>query len=169
MIPPAKSTMKHIICRIEKCLGCRSCELACAVEHSRSKRPLDAMREPMTPKTRIHVELIDEKGGPYRARALALQCRHCENAPCVQACISGGMSKDEDTGDVLIDPEKCVACWSCIMVCPFGAVVRHEGLHRALKCDHCPDRETSACVEACPTHALISCERDTIPGGGPTS
>lgn len=158
-------SMKQIICRIEKCLGCRSCELACAVEHSQSKRPVDAMHEPVFPKPRIRVELIDEKGGAHRYRTLALQCRHCEDAPCVQACISGGICKDENTGDVRINPEKCVACWSCIMVCPFGAIVKHEGLHRAMKCDHCPDRETPACVDACPTVALIYCERDKIKPG----
>lgn len=169
MITLAKASAKHIVCRVEKCLGCRSCELACAVAHSASKRPVDAMHEPMPPRSRIRVEPIDDKGSPYRFRTLALQCRHCADAPCVQACVSGGMARDEDTGEVRIDPERCVACWSCVMVCPFGAIVRHEGLHRALKCDHCPDRKISACVEACPTHALISCERDDLPGGGPTS
>lgn len=154
--------MKQIVCRIEKCLGCRSCELACAVEHSQSKRLVEAMHEPMFPTPRIRVELIDEKGTTHRYRTLALQCRHCENAFCVQACISGGIYRDERTGDVQINPEKCVACWSCIMVCPFGAIVRHEGLHRAIKCDHCPDREMPACVDACPTNALVYCERDEI-------
>lgn len=154
--------MKRIICQIEKCLGCGSCELACAVEHSQSRRLMEAIREVVLPKQRIRVELIDHNGTAHRYRALALQCRHCEDPVCVQACISGGISKDEKTGDVLINPERCVGCWSCIMVCPFGVIVKHEGIHRALKCDHCPDRESPACVEACPTHALIYCERDEV-------
>jgi carbon-monoxide dehydrogenase iron sulfur subunit len=154
--------MKHIICQIEKCLGCGSCELACAVEHSQSRRLVEAIREAVLPKQRIRVELIDDSGAGHRYRTLALQCRHCEDPVCVQACISGGIHRDEKTGDVLINPERCVGCWSCIMVCPFGVIVKHEGLHRALKCDHCPDRESPACVEACPTNALIYCERDEV-------
>lgn len=152
--------MKRIYCQIEKCLGCRSCELACAVEHSQSRRLVEAMLEPSLPKSLIHVEMIDEEGTTYHYRTIALQCRQCEDAFCVQACISGGLQKDEETGDVCVKPEKCVACWSCIMVCPFGAIVKHEGLHLALRCDLCPDREIPACVEACPTHALVYCERE---------
>jgi carbon-monoxide dehydrogenase iron sulfur subunit len=154
--------MKQIFCHIEKCLGCKSCELACAVEHSLSKQLVTAMREPVVPKQRIRVELIDEHGTLSRYRTLALQCRHCGNALCVQACISGGIRKDEDSGEVRINPEKCVGCWSCVMVCPFGALVRHEGIHRAMKCDHCPDRETPACVDACPTKALVYLEKDGV-------
>jgi carbon-monoxide dehydrogenase iron sulfur subunit len=160
--------MKQIICRIERCLGCRSCELACAVEHSESKRLVEATREQVLPKQRIHVELIDERGAAYRYRTLALQCRHCDDAFCVQACISGGIRKDEKTGDVRINQEKCVACWSCIMVCPFGVIVKHEGLHRALKCDHCPDRESPACVDACPTGALVYTEGEEVEVGDVT-
>jgi carbon-monoxide dehydrogenase iron sulfur subunit len=51
--------------------------------------------------------------------------------------------------------EKCVGCWSCIMVCPIGAIKRNEESHQALKCDHCPDLETPACITACPTGALV--------------
>jgi carbon-monoxide dehydrogenase iron sulfur subunit len=152
--------MKHIVCRIEKCLGCSSCELACAIEHSQSKKLVEAIQEPILPIARIHVELIDEQGTTHRYRTFALQCRHCDDPVCVQACISGGIHKDEDTGDVRFNSERCVGCWSCIMVCPFGAIVKHDGLHRAMKCDHCPGRETPACIEACPTHALVYCEKE---------
>jgi carbon-monoxide dehydrogenase iron sulfur subunit len=54
------------------------------------------------------------------------------------------------------------------MVCPFGVIVKHEGLHRALKCDHCPDRESPACVDACPTGALVYSEREEVEVGDVT-
>lgn len=154
--------MKHVICRIEKCLGCRSCELACAVQHSESGTISGALLEPVPPTRRVRVERIDGSGILYRSRTLALQCRHCEEPVCVQACISGGIRRDAKTGEVRIDPEKCVGCWSCVMVCPFGAIVRHEGIGRAMKCDHCAGRPSPACVDACPTRALVYCERDEI-------
>jgi carbon-monoxide dehydrogenase iron sulfur subunit len=53
-----------------------------------------------------------------------------------------------------------VGCWSCIMVCPFGAIVRNEDCRQAVKCDHCMDRDNPACVEACPTRALVYCEEE---------
>jgi carbon-monoxide dehydrogenase iron sulfur subunit len=154
--------LKKIFCRIQKCLGCRACELACATEHSRSKKIVEAVREMPLPRQRIRVEQVDEATKPRRIRTLALQCRHCENAECAEACISGGIRRDETTGEVSIDPDRCVACWSCIMVCPFGAIVKYEDIHRAVKCDLCPDRETPSCVEACPTRALVFCEREEI-------
>ena len=152
--------MKRIYCRIEKCLSCRSCEIACAVAHSESKRLPDAVGEVPLPKHRIHVESIDEEGSPHRIRAIAVQCRHCEDPLCAQACISGGITRNTETGQVVSNPGRCVGCWSCIMVCPFGVIVRYEDCRQAVKCDHCPDRDCPACVEACPTHALLYCEQE---------
>jgi carbon-monoxide dehydrogenase iron sulfur subunit len=154
--------MKRVYCKIQQCLSCRSCEIACAVAHSESKDLARAVQEYPLPKHRIHVESIDEKGSPYAARSIALQCRHCEEPLCIQACISGGISRHKETGEVLSDPDKCVACWSCIMVCPFGVIVRYEDCHRAVKCDHCPDRDHPACVQACPTRALLYCDQEEV-------
>ncbi len=154
--------MKRVYCKIQKCLSCSSCEIACAVAHSQSKDLVLAVQEYPLPKHRIHVESIDHEGSPYAIRSIALQCRHCDDPLCVQACISGGISRHQETGKIVNDPEKCVACWSCIMVCPFGVIVRYEDCHRAVKCDHCADRENPACVEACPTHALLYCEQEEV-------
>lgn len=151
--------MKQIFCQIKKCLACRSCELACALAHSQSKNLAGAVREKTLPKHRIRVELIDEKGIFNRSRTIAIQCRHCDDPPCLRACITGGIYQDEKTTKILINPGKCVACWSCIMVCPFGVISRDEGLRQAVKCDNCPDLKIPACVEACPTGALVYCEQ----------
>ena len=137
--------MRRVFCKIEKCLACRSCELACAAEHT-AHRP------------RIHVQAIDEKGTFRNIRAIAIQCRNCEEPACAVACISGGIRKDENRGDILLNLDKCVGCWSCIMVCPVGAITRNIAMRRVLKCDHCPELECPACITACPTGALIICE-----------
>jgi carbon-monoxide dehydrogenase iron sulfur subunit len=147
--------MKRIFCEIERCLACRSCELACAAAHTPSKNLLKAIQEGEIPRPRIYIEAIDEKGALYRVRAIAIQCRHCEEPACALACISGGIRKDDETGNIIVNLEKCVGCWSCIMVCPIGAIKRSENRHQALKCDRCPDLETPACMVACPTGALI--------------
>src|SRR4030042_2105263 len=146
--------MKRIYCEIDKCLACRSCELACATVHSTSKDLVKAISEISSPVRFIQVEAVDRKGSLGHLRSIALQCRQCDEPDCVKDCISGVLDRDEKSKMVAINADKCVACWSCIMVCPFGVIVRHEGLHQALKCDHCPDLETPACVKACPTKAL---------------
>jgi carbon-monoxide dehydrogenase iron sulfur subunit len=150
--------MKEIICHIEKCLGCKSCEIACAVAHSQSQNMLASLEEVPLPRKRLQVlslgkDQIAESPAPF-----VLQCRHCAEPACVDVCIAGGVIKDEKTGVVTFNTERCVGCWSCTMVCPFGGIVRDVRGGRALKCDRCPDREIPACVEACPTGALIVCE-----------
>jgi carbon-monoxide dehydrogenase iron sulfur subunit len=69
--------------------------------------------------------------------------------------MSGALYKDEK-GATLHDKDKCVGCWMCIMVCPFGAIERRISERIAIKCDLCPDREELACVSACPTGALFA-------------
>ena len=128
------------------CLGCHSCEFACAVEHSASKDPAKAHLEDKTPVPRRNVKLVE-------GMCLTVACQHCEPALCVEACIAGAMGKK--AGEVKCDTDKCISCWMCVMVCPFDAV--RPGKFYTIKCDMCPDREDSyACVEACPTSALFA-------------
>jgi len=142
--------MRRIIAKEEVCIGCRLCEVWCLVQHSRSKDIIKAFkREEPRSMARIHVE-------EWGADSFALQCRHCEEPDCVYSCISGAMYIDEETGTVQHDPEKCVGCWTCIMVCHRGAVLRDERQRRiAAKCDLCIDLDVPACVAHCPNEALI--------------
>ena len=80
----------------------------------------------------------------------------------MDACIAGGVMKDPETGVVHFDQDRCVGCWSCTMICPYGAVVRVSDGKYAMKCDRCPDRDVPACVEACPTGALVFCESEEL-------
>ncbi|MBI4335320.1 MAG: 4Fe-4S dicluster domain-containing protein [Candidatus Omnitrophica bacterium] len=137
-----------IFCDIRKCLACRACELACAAEHSIGKSLYSAVKETPVPKKRRHVS--DSFG-----KTLSVGCQHCKEAACVTACMSGALSKDA-SGATMHDKEKCVGCWMCIMVCPFGAIERRIKEKVAVKCDLCPDREDFACVAACPTGALFA-------------
>jgi len=75
-------------------------------------------------------------------------CRHCEDAPCVTACMSGCRQRNGD-GRVITDYSRCVGCWMCIMSCPFGAIERDKDTNVALKCEGCSDKEVPPCVAAC--------------------
>ena len=144
--------MKELLIRNERCLGCRSCELGCAVEHSLSKNLLAAIGEDPRPRYRVHVTSDGET-------SLPLQCRNCDEAACLAACLSGALYRDE-RGIVVCDEDLCVGCFMCVMVCPFGVISLSNEARRIIKCDRCPDREVPACVASCPTGALVFTEVD---------
>jgi carbon-monoxide dehydrogenase iron sulfur subunit len=69
--------------------------------------------------------------------------------------MTGAMHMDGETGLVLNREEKCVGCWMCVMVCPYGVIVPSEGQKVAVKCDQClTEGHDPACVKACPTKAI---------------
>ena len=146
--------MKRIYINEEYCIGCRLCEIYCLVQHSHSQKIIKAYKEELPrPLARV---LVEEQG----YLSFALQCRHCEDAPCIEACITGAMGRDSNTGAVLCDENRCVGCWMCIMVCPFGVINRNtEGKKAASKCDLCYGEEEPVCVKNCPNEALVYEER----------
>ncbi|WP_366924397.1 4Fe-4S dicluster domain-containing protein [Metallumcola ferriviriculae] len=139
--------MKQILITPKLCLGCRSCELACAVEHSLSKELFAAVIKKEQPTARIFVETDGVINLP-------LQCRHCQDPACVNACMSGALQRKPTTGMVVADQNKCVGCWMCVMACPFGAIAQDPEYKVINKCDRCPDLDQPACTVACPTGAV---------------
>ncbi len=151
--------MKTVFVNPERCVGCKQCQIACAVEHSRSKDLYQAVFETPKPRPRILV-------GPgfHLNVAFPNKCRHCDPAPCLLACPTGAIFRDPDTSLVLIDHEKCIACAMCAMVCPFDALTFYAVVPKesekavAVKCDQCVDRlkagREPACVEVCKVGAL---------------
>lgn len=146
--------MNRIYVQPERCLGCKSCELACAVQHSQEKTLLGAITQFPPPQKRLFVETAAGVRMP-------ILCRHCDEAPCVNSCITGCLYKD-DNGYVRRKKGRCIGCWSCIMSCPFGVISRDDHLHIAVKCDRCHKLEIPACVNACPTKALRLVEIDQL-------
>jgi len=169
----------------DRCINCHLCEVACIVEHSRTKTPVGA----------YHLEGLrfnheDGRGEPDPARALlagvakpltrtvvdtaefvsiSTTCRHCVEPDCVLACKNGSLYVADD-GRVLVNADKCVGCWMCLMACRYGAISRNptksnvpgvtsNGINH--HCDLCPERQTPACVWVCPTSALVFEDRDT--------
>jgi carbon-monoxide dehydrogenase iron sulfur subunit len=146
--------MKRIVAHEEFCIACRLCEVHCLVQHSKSKKIIKAFR---TERESIVPGIKVEQSGYV---SFALQCRHCDDAPCIDACMTGAMHRDEETGAVLSDSKKCVGCWMCIMVCPVGAVARGANEQIASKCDLCIGQKTPACVANCPNEAIVLEEDD---------
>jgi len=150
--------MQIIVTDLKKCVGCHSCELACAVSRSESKDLAQAILESPKPATRVRVVGIG-------SRAVPLQCQQCEDAPCSAVCPSAALRRTGADQPVLFTRELCIGCSSCVLVCPFGAIQRADGGVMA-KCSLCWDRlaagKQPACVEACPTKARKLAEANVV-------
>ena len=140
-----------IVVNEQRCLGCKTCVLECAMAHSEAKSLVEAMAAASPPQSRVHVE----PAGPL---AIPLQCRHCEEAPCITVCPTEAMYRPSQTGPVLIDAEMCIGCKFCMLVCPFGVIDLSRDGKAMVKCDLCIERteagQEPACVAGCPTGAL---------------
>ncbi len=140
----------------DRCMGCRSCELACALASSQEEVHAAALsRKVLRPRMRV---------GVFAGRIQPFHCRHCEDAKCVEACPTDALAREG--GQVHLSDEKCVGCKLCAKACPHGAITvgppgstSATGRVRrmlARKCNLCSDTglEGPACIPACPTRAL---------------
>ena len=133
----------------EVCIGCHLCEVYCQLQHSQSKDLVKAFKkESPRPLPRIGVE---EKG----VVSFSVRCQQCDEAPCVQACLTGALTYDRMRGVVQVDEARCVGCWTCLMVCPLGAIRQDTVRGKMLKCDLCQGEEIPPCVANCPNEALL--------------
>lgn len=133
-----------IMVDLERCIGCRSCEISCKTENGANK-------------VRNKVIRIDPQAGS-RLTFMSMPCMHCETPACKQACPTGAIFKRPQDGVVLIDEAKCIGCRYCSFACPYGAMNFDAERKVADKCTYCAHRldrgEIPACVSKCPGHAL---------------
>ena len=133
----------HIVAEEARCSGCRACELACVARHERRFGTATA---------RIRVLKIEARGVD-RPQV----CRVCVEAPCVEACPAGALSRDSATGAVRLHATECIVCTACADACPFGVVFVDAATGLPLICDLCEG--DPACVRRCVTGALSWTER----------
>ncbi len=137
-------------------MGCHLCEVHCQLQHATSKDPVKAFAKgsgKILPRLSIEVKT------PV---SFSAQCRQCAEPPCVYACLTGALRKNPDNGIITLDTEKCIGCWTCVLVCPFAAVKQDKTLGKSLRCDLCPGEATPACVANCPNEALVYTETEGL-------
>lgn len=155
------------------CIGCRTCEIACALAHTTDLAAVDVGFT--TPVVGAASEVFAFLGQAPRLNVIKtdtacmpVTCHHCDDAPCGAVCPNGAITQVQ--GTVQVNQDRCIGCKSCMLACPYGmmeiitmpatrpfAGLRWSAGTRALahKCDLCIDRaQGPACVGACPTHAL---------------
>ncbi|MCQ2407151.1 MAG: 4Fe-4S binding protein [Oscillospiraceae bacterium] len=143
--------MKRIYVKEQWCLGCRLCEYNCAFANSGMTDMAKALRgKQIYPRIQVETEA--------NGVTFAVSCRHCNDPICVKSCIAGALSKKD--GVIEIDHEKCVGCLTCVLVCPYGAVIE-DGSGVAQKCELCMKNSCGApaCVKGCPNNAIVYEER----------
>jgi len=130
----------RLVVQPQYCIGCRACEMACAFTHG-------------------------YKGQPGKSRCLTLSvakdeyvpmlCLQCDHAACVQVCPVSAISRNEQSGVVLVDMEKCIQCMACTIACPFGNMHIDAPNHAVVKCDLCAGYgDNPRCAMFCPTKCL---------------
>ncbi|MFQ5820926.1 MAG: 4Fe-4S dicluster domain-containing protein [Candidatus Heimdallarchaeota archaeon] len=124
---------------LEKCTGCRICEMACSFHHYKIFNPTKSM---------IRIVKLEEVGID-----VPIVCGHCLTAPCAEVCPTGAIQRDAKTGAVLISEEICIGCKVCMVACPFWAIAVDLENGVLVKCDLCEgDPE---CIKLCPREAII--------------
>ncbi len=133
---------------INKCTGCSACMLACEIENSNL---------PGTNWRKVNTFNPHHFPG-IPVFHISLACNHCVDAPCRKLCPALAYIKDQSTGAVTIDPEKCIGCTYCSWVCPYDAPKFNTRKGIMEKCTFCNtrlhDENTTACAKNCPTGAL---------------
>lgn len=133
---------------LNRCTGCHACVIACKNEN---ELPADA-------NWRQVIQFNQQRIPHLPVISYSIACNHCIDAPCKANCPALAIQKDEDSGAVTIDPQKCMGCNYCQWVCPYDATVYNKSKGIMEKCTFCSHREDDqpACVSACPTGALSS-------------
>ena len=136
----------------KNCMACKSCELACVLQHSTSGDINAANCEYPRPLSRLTIEQGDSKSH-------LITCHHCKHPKCVEVCNANAIEKNDET-TVMIKNESCIGFGEGVEACPFGAIQIHSGAiqihgHEAVKCDLCEGAAELSCVLACKCGALI--------------
>ena len=131
-----------------KCIGCRSCEIAC---NEQNGNPADILWR----------RIGEIEGGVYpntQRHYLSMGCNHCLDADCVKGCPVEAYTKDPVTGIVLHSADACIGCQYCVWNCPYSVPQFNAARGVVGKCDMCHGRLTDglepACVNACPEAAI---------------
>jgi electron transport protein HydN len=152
-----------VIADPEKCIGCRTCEVACVLAHTSGEALEGLSAAHFLP--RLKVVRVSRVTAP-------VQCRQCDDAPCAKVCPTGALVHSHNSVQVI--QSQCIGCKSCMMACLYGAIEvvfrqttwpepRSSNHHvsggagrvQAFKCDLCLNRsEGPACLKVCPTKAI---------------
>lgn len=129
----------------ERCSGCRTCEIVCAIHNNKVNNPK---------KARIRVLSLY----PHPVIKMPIVCKQCKDPKCMESCPTDAIYIEN--GIVKINNSECMGCHACVVSCPFGAIYVHADLDEPIKCELCGG--DPQCVKACPKNAIIYVPQHTL-------
>ena len=135
---------KKILIDLITCRECKECVADCAYTFHPGNKGIIAL-----------IELA----------AFAVSCRKCQDAPCIGVCPAEALERTENNL-VVRAINLCVACKSCVAICPFGTMLNDLFEYRKSICNYCElngDVKDLLCVRTCPENALMLTDRDENP------
>lgn len=141
---------KVLVIDLDRCIGCRGCEVACKQENGVVLGSAWNKVRTVGPSGKYpDVEM-------YFFPAV---CQQCREPQCVKVCPTGASYKRSEDGIVLVDKEKCIGCRYCMMACPYGVRSFNKEMRVVEKCTLCIQLqeagEKPACVKNCPGKARL--------------
>ena len=129
---------------LERCWGCRACEVACKQELG-----LGAGPRPMK---------VEETGarileGALQRDFIPTLCQHCDRAACLVACPVDAIYREAD-GTIQIRQDICTGCGACVTACPFGVMEMDEAGGLPIKCTLCHERRKDGAQPSCAQHCI---------------
>jgi formate dehydrogenase iron-sulfur subunit len=161
-----------VLVDLTRCIGCRSCEAACAEANALPEPDWTddfsyAAPRPVTEGQWTSVNRFDTSQGEVFVKR---QCMHCVEPACAAGCLTKALYKT-DEGPVVWAADRCMGCRYCMISCPFD-MPRFEYASanpRITKCQMCHQKVREegegaqpACVENCPAEALTFGPRDEL-------
>ena len=104
-----------------RCVGCRACVAACAVENGQvfpAARPAREGR-PATVHLRTWVSWHEQEGRVLSRRFVPSLCQHCEEAPCEPVCPTYASSHNAEGLNAQIY-NRCIGTRYCANACPYS-------------------------------------------------
>ncbi len=130
---------KGLVVSPDKCTGCRTCELACSYSKSDLFNPKDSA---------ISVMFYEDVG-----LQVPMMCMQCDVPHCVTVCMVDALTKDEKTGVVNYDKEKCIGCKLCEKVCPSESIeVKTTEIKAEISKAYC--FQCANCQQVCPADCI---------------
>jgi benzoyl-CoA reductase subunit BamC len=136
-----KKKVRRIRVNLDKCNGCRACELACSAFHA---VPKYSSINPARSRIRVVMDLMNDEYVPIRATDYS-------KAACDGRRV------------YTINGKEYSECSFCGTVCPVRNLFKEPDSGLPLKCDMCeddPPQEEPLCVQACALDALTYEEID---------